>query len=74
MGDRGRLVVPVELRERAGLDEGTSVVLVETPLGLLLLTRDQLRDLVRSDLEGADLVRHLLEERRTAAAAEDAAT
>ena len=66
-------MVPVELRERAGLDEGRSVVLVETPLGLLLLTREQLRDLVRSDLQGADLVRHLLEDRRAAAAAEDAA-
>lgn len=66
-------MVPVELRERAGLDEGRPVVLVETPLGLLLLTREQLRELVRADLEGADLVRHLLEDRRAAAATEDAA-
>ena len=33
MGDRGRLVVPIELRERAGLTEGTPLVLVETDGG-----------------------------------------
>lgn len=73
MGDRGRLVVPVELRERSGLHEGRTVVLVETPGGLLLLTREQLRDLVRADLAGADLVASLLADRRAAAAVDDAA-
>ncbi len=73
MGDRGRLVVPVELRERAGLHDGRPVVFVETPHGLLLLTREQLRDLVRAGLEGKDLVTQLLADRRTAAAAEDVA-
>lgn len=73
MGDRGRLVVPAELRERAGLHEGRAVVLVETPSGVLLLTREQLRDLVRSGLEGKDLVGQLLAERRAAANAEDVA-
>ena len=73
MGDRGRLVVPAELRERAGLQEGRPVVLVETPQGLLLLTREQLRDLVRSGLEGKDLVDQLLADRQAAASAEDRA-
>ena len=73
MGDRGRLVVPAELRERAGLQEGRPVVLVETPQGLLLLTREQLRDLVRSGLEGKDLVSQLLADRHAAASAEDRA-
>jgi len=73
MGDRGRLVVPAELRERAGLHEGRPVVLVETPQGLLLLTREQLRDLVRADLAGQDLVGQLLADRRAAAFTEDEA-
>ena len=73
MGDRGRLVVPAELRERAGLHEGRTVVLVESPQGLLLLTREQLRDLVRSGLEGKDLVDQLLADRQAAASAEDRA-
>jgi AbrB family looped-hinge helix DNA binding protein len=73
MGDRGRLVIPAELRERAGLSEGTALILLETPTGLVLLTRPQLQELVRADLAGLDLVGELLTERRAEAAAEDAA-
>ena len=73
VGDRGRLVVPVEVRERLGLKPGTPLVLLETPSGLVLLTRRQLRDRVRAELAGLDLVTELLDERRAAAAAEDAA-
>jgi AbrB family looped-hinge helix DNA binding protein len=73
MGDRGRLVIPAELRERVGLAEGTALVLLETSAGLVLLTRSQLQDLVRADLAGADLVGELLAERRIESAAEDAA-
>ncbi|MGH2469553.1 MAG: AbrB/MazE/SpoVT family DNA-binding domain-containing protein [Chloroflexota bacterium] len=73
MGDRGRLVIPVEVRNRAGLVAGTPVVLLETLDGLVLLNRAQLRDRVRADLAGLDLVGELLAERRAEAAAEDAA-
>lgn len=73
MGDRGRIVVPAGVRERAGLVEGTPLMLLETPTGLVLLTREQLQARVRSDLAGVDLVRELLAERRTNAAGEDAA-
>ncbi len=73
VGDRGRLVVPAALRERAGLLEGTTLVLLDTPSGMVLLTREQLRDRVRADLAGLDLVGELLADRRAAATAEDAA-
>lgn len=73
MGDRGRLVVPAEVRERAGLAPGTSLILLETPSGIVLLTRDQLRDRVRAELSGLDLVGELLTERRAAAAEDDVA-
>jgi bifunctional DNA-binding transcriptional regulator/antitoxin component of YhaV-PrlF toxin-antitoxin module len=65
-------VVPAGVRERAGLQEGTVLVLLETPAGLVLLTREQLRQRVRDDLAGVDLVGELLADRRAAAAAEDA--
>ncbi len=73
MGDRGRLVVPAEPRERAGLHEGRVLVLVATPGGVVMLTRDELKALGRADLAGLDLVDELIAERRAAAAAEDAA-
>ena len=73
MGDRGRLVIPAELRERAGLAEGVPLILLEAPHGLVLLTRAQLQELVRADLAGLDLVGELLAERRAESAAEDAA-
>jgi AbrB family looped-hinge helix DNA binding protein len=71
VGDRGRIVVPADVRERAGLHEGSTLVLLEAPSGLVLLTRQQLRDRVRADLAGADLVDALLAERRASAAADD---
>lgn len=64
-------MVPAAVRERAGLVAGKPMVLVESPDGLALLTREQLRDRVRGDLEGLDLVDALLADRRTAAAVED---
>ena len=67
------MVVPADLRARAGIDEGTVLVLLETPGGLVLLTREQLRQRVRAELAGTDLVTGLLADRRAAAAAEDAA-
>ena len=66
-------MIPAELRERAGLAEGTPLVLLETPKGLVLLTRSQLQELVRADLAGLDLVGELLTGRRAEAAAEDVA-
>jgi AbrB family looped-hinge helix DNA binding protein len=73
MGDRGRLVIPAEVRERTGLTEGTALILMETLRGLVVLTRPQLQQLVRADLAGLDLVSELLAERRAEAAADDAA-
>jgi AbrB family looped-hinge helix DNA binding protein len=73
MGDRGRLVIPSELRERSGLKEGSRLILLETPGGLVLLTRGQLQERVRADLAGLDLVGELLAERRAEATADDAA-
>ncbi len=72
MGDRGRLVIPAEVRARAGLTEGTSLVLIATPAGLVLINREQLKSLVRADLAGVDLVGELLADRRRQASVEDA--
>lgn len=73
MGDRGRIVVPADVRDRAGLAAGTPLVLVETPTGMVVLTREQLRRRVLDELQDLDLVGELLAERRVAADREDAA-
>ena len=72
MGDRGRLVVPSELRARAGLLPGTPVTLIESADGIVLLTREQLKRMVRRDLAGVDLVAELIADRRRESANEDA--
>jgi AbrB family looped-hinge helix DNA binding protein len=73
MGDRGRLVVPAEIRDRLGLTMGTTLLLVETPHGLVLTTRDQARSMLAAQLAGPDLVDELLRERRLLAQADDVA-
>jgi AbrB family looped-hinge helix DNA binding protein len=72
MGDRGRLVIPAELRTRAGLTEGTRLLLLETPGGVVMMSREQLKARVRGELAGLDLVGELLADRRRAATVEDA--
>ena len=54
-------------------DSVAAVVLMETPGGIVLMTREQLRTRVHNELAGLDLVTELLDERRRAAAQEDAA-
>lgn len=72
VGDRGRLVLPADVRARTGITEGTELIIIETPEGLALLTRDQLKQRVRADLAGESLVEGLLASRRAAAADEEA--
>ena len=73
MGDGGRIVVPAEIRARSELSEGTPLVLLDTPGGIVLMTRAQLRARVRDELAGLDLIDELLRDRRNAAQSEDIA-
>jgi len=66
-------VIPLELRQHAGLTEGTALILVETDTGIVVMTRTQAREHLRRQLAGTDLVAELLADRRRAADAEDAA-
>ncbi len=64
--------MPAELRERLHLRSGSPLILMDTPHGVVLSTRDQLKQLVRMQLSGGgSLVEELLAERRQLAAAED---
>ncbi|WP_083391601.1 MULTISPECIES: AbrB/MazE/SpoVT family DNA-binding domain-containing protein [unclassified Microbacterium] len=73
MGDRGRLVIPAELRARQHWDQGVPLLMIEAEGGVVLLTREQAKALIRRQLEGQSLLEALLAERRAAAAQDDAA-
>lgn len=72
MGDRGRLVVPTELRARHGFEAGSSLLFMESPRGLVLTSRQALLARIKAGLEGGDLVEELLIEREREAGIEDA--
>jgi bifunctional DNA-binding transcriptional regulator/antitoxin component of YhaV-PrlF toxin-antitoxin module len=71
MGDRGRLVVPLELRERWNMHAGSPLLMIDTPDGIIVATRDQVKRLLRDQLRGESLVDELIADRRAAAAADD---
>jgi AbrB family looped-hinge helix DNA binding protein len=72
MGERGRLVVPADLRERRQLRAGATLIMLDTPGGIILATRDQVKRMLRTKLTGLGLVEELLVgERRRQATAED---
>lgn len=72
MGDRGRLVIPAELHARQHWDQGTSLLLIESPHAVLLATQEQAKQLIRQQLAGASLVDELVAKRRAEAAQDDA--
>jgi AbrB family looped-hinge helix DNA binding protein len=71
VGDRGRVVLPVGIRERRNWSEGTTLIAIETDRGVILTTRDELERIVREQLAGNDVVAELLSERRAASRRED---
>ena len=73
LGDRGRLVVPAELWTRQGWELGTPLLFIETPNGVVLMTREQAKRSLREQLAGKNLVDELITERRTAARQDDVA-
>lgn len=73
VGEKGRLVIPSDIRSRRNWQPGTSLVALESDIGVTLLSREVLHDLVVQQLSGAPLVIELLSERRAEAAREDSA-
>ena len=70
LGDRGRLVIPIEVRERHGWETGTPLVSIDTDAGLLVMSAKEGLAWLRSRLQGRDLVAELLAERAAEVAAE----
>ena len=69
MGDRGRLVVPAEVRANHGFEKGTALIFIESTQGLMLTSREALLAQIQSELEGSNLVEGLINQRRRSAEA-----
>lgn len=70
MGDRGRLVVPAEVRSDLNWHQGTRLILTETDEGLLLMSVDQARAMIKAQIGDRDLVAELIAERHAEAQAD----
>lgn len=67
VGNKGRVVLPTAIRARRDWGEGTTLVAIETPTGVVLTSRADAERLLRDQLAGVDVVGELLAERRAAA-------
>lgn len=72
MGDRGRLVIPAEIRADLRWEQGTRLILTETEQGLLLMSVDQARAMIKAQLGDRSLADELVAERHAEAAADAA--
>jgi len=70
LGDRGRLVIPIDVRERHGWETGTPLVSIDTDAGLLVMSAKEGLAWLRSRIQWRDLVAELLAERVAEVAAE----
>lgn len=64
LGDRGRLVIPQEVRVGHGWEQGTDLIAIDSEAGVVLMSVEQGLEWLRSRLDGRDLVAELLAERR----------
>lgn len=71
VGEKGRIVVPAEVREGHRWSAGTRLVAIDEEDGVVLMDLERLEARVRRQLAGANLVESLLADRRREAARED---
>lgn len=64
VGNKGRVVVPATMRARHRWVEGSTLVALDTDLGVLLADQSAVERLVRAQLAGHDLLNELLSDRR----------
>jgi AbrB family looped-hinge helix DNA binding protein len=75
VGPKGRIVIPIQIRRRLGLEEGSQLVAVVEGDGVLLLPRAAVKERLRGIFAGIgpSLADELIRDRRAAAAEESAA-
>lgn len=70
MGDRGRLVIPAEVRSDLNWQQGTKLILIESPSGATLMSIDHARALLKEQIGDRDLIAELIAERHAQAQAD----
>lgn len=70
VGERGRVVIPAEIRARHRWAQGTALVAIDTEHGVQLMAQEDLLSALRGSMQGKGTVAEFLSERRAAAAAE----
>lgn len=72
VGPKGRVVIPVEIRRRLGLEEGSQLVALLEGGGVLLLPRAAVKQRLRGMFAGVgtSMAAELVRDRRAAAAEE----
>jgi looped-hinge helix DNA binding domain, AbrB family len=72
VGHKGRVVIPVDIRRRLGIDEGSELVVVLEHDGVLLLPREAVKRRLRAMFAGmkVSMADELMRDRRAAAAEE----
>ena len=64
LGERGRVVIPAEIRARHNWKQGTELIALETEHGVQLLPREALLDGLQGSMAGLGTVDEFLAERR----------
>ncbi|HTE66214.1 MAG TPA: AbrB/MazE/SpoVT family DNA-binding domain-containing protein [Candidatus Binatia bacterium] len=72
VGPKGRVVIPVEIRRKLGLEEGSQLVALVEGEGVLLLPQDAVKRRLRQMFAGVrtSMTDELIRDRRAAAAEE----
>ncbi len=66
IGDRGRVVLPIELRQSRNWSDGTVLFALEEENGVRILSRDELHDELAEAMKGSSLADELIAERHAA--------
>lgn len=67
MKDRGQLEIPSKLLRKQKWEPGTQLLMMETPHGVITMTGEQAKQLIKRQIGAGSLVEELIAERRTAA-------